>query len=207
MRGPETNDLPHSPAAERNAAPIIEALRDVLPSSGVLLEIASGTGQHAVRFARAFPGLTVQPSDADPERVAAIATRIENAGLPHLRKPLVLDVTVRPWPVERPDAVACINMVHISPWEATLALLDGAGSVLPPGGPLVLYGPFIREGVETAPSNLAFDRDLKRRDPRWGLRDLGLVATEARGRGFGDPDVREMPANNLAVTFRRARQV
>lgn len=196
-------DLPHSPAAERNAEPILDVLRDVLPASGTLLEIASGTGQHAVRFAEAFLGLSVQPTDADPERVAAIAARAADAGPPHLRQPLVLDVTVRPWPVDHADAVACINMVHISPWDATLGLLDGAATILPIGGPLVLYGPFIREGVETAPSNLAFDADLKRRDSRWGLRDLGKVLEAARGRGFAYPDVRELPANNLALAFKR----
>lgn len=203
MSGPETNDLAHSPAAERNAEPILDVLRNVLPTAGTLLEIASGTGQHAVRFAHAFPGLTVQPTDADPERVVAIAARAGDAGLPNLRQPLPLDVTKRPWPIERADAVACINMVHISPWEATLALLDGTAALLPPAGPLVLYGPFVREGVETATGNLAFDADLRRRDRRWGLRDLGTVAEAARELGFGEPAVRELPANNLAVTFLR----
>lgn len=206
MSGPETNDLPHSPAAERNAAPIIEALRDVLPTSGMLLEIASGTGQHALRFAEAFPNLTVQPTDGDPDRVAAIAARIGKSGPSNLRDPLVLHATSHSWPVERADAILCINMVHISPWDATLGLLDGAAAILAPGAPLFLYGPFTRKGIETASSNLTFDADLKRRDPRWGLRNLGVVAAEARARGFGDPDVKELPANNLALTFRRLPQ-
>lgn len=202
MSGPELNDLQHSPAAKRNAVPIIEALRDVLPTSGVLLEIASGTGQHALRFAEAFPRLTVQPTEGDPERVAAIATRIGVGGPPNLREPLVLDAASRSWPVERANAIICINMVHISPWDATLGLLDGAAAILPEGALLFLYGPFIRKGIETASNNLAFDADLRRRDPRWGLRDLGVVTADARARGFGDPHVQDLPANNLAVVFR-----
>ena len=197
------NDLPHSPAAERNAGPITGALRGVLPASGTVLEVASGTGQHAVHLARLFPHLAFQPTDRDPERVAAIAARAREAGLANLRAPRPLDAASSPWPVRRADAVLCINMVHISPWGATLGLLDGAAAALPPGGPLALYGPFVRDGVETAPGNLAFDADLRARDPTWGVRDLGAVAREAAARGFGAPDVRELPANNLSVTFRR----
>ena len=193
------DDLPHSPAAERNAEPILAVLRDVLPSKGTVLEIASGTGQHAVSFAQALPGLAFQPSDL---AVDDLAERVLRAALPNLRAPVVLDVT-QPWPVERAAAVVCINMIHISPWAATLALFDGAAAVLREGAPLVLYGPFLRVDRTTAASNLAFDADLRRRDPAWGLRDLDEVVREAAARGFGRPDVRELPANNLAVTFRR----
>ena len=198
-------DLPHSEAAERNAEPILEVLRAVLPARGEVLEIASGTGQHALRFARAFPGLTFQPTDRNPDDLRIIAARRESCDPPppNLREPIPLDVTSEPWPVERADAVVCTNMIHISPWAATPALLDGAARLLPDGAPLFLYGPYLREGVETAPGNVAFDADLRRRDPAWGLRDLGIVAAEAAARGFGAPDVRELPANNLAVTFRK----
>ena len=200
---PPMTELPHSPAADRNAEPILRVLRDVLPPSGLVLEIASGTGQHAVRFAEAFPNMTFQPSDRDPDNVAVIAERIHRASMANVREPVVLDAANPPWPIERAEALACINMVHISPWDATLGLLDGAAAILPSDAPLVLYGPYHREGGETAPSNLAFDADLQRRDPAWGLRDLGTVTAEARVRGFVEPDVRELPANNLAVVFRR----
>ena len=196
-------DLPHSPAAERNAEPILGVLRGVLPASGIALEIASGTGQHVVRFAEAFPALAFQPTERDPEGVAVLRERLRPSELANVAEPLRLDVTERPWSIDRADAAVCINMIHISPWPATLALLDGAAAILPPGGPLFLYGPFIRGGIETAPGNLAFDAELKRRDPAWGLRDLGAVAGEAAARGFGPPDVRELPANNLAVVLRR----
>ena len=196
-------DLPHSPVAERNAEPILGVLRGVLPASGIALEIASGTGQHVVRFAEAFPALAFQPTERDPEGVAVLRERLRPSELANVAEPLRLDVTERPWSIDRADAAVCINMIHISPWPATLALLDGAAAILPPGGPLFLYGPFIRGGIETAPGNLAFDAELKRRDPAWGLRDLGAVAGEAAARGFGPPDVRELPANNLAVVLRR----
>ena len=194
----------HSPSALRNAAPITDLLRTVLPPSGLVLEIASGTGEHAVHFARAFPELHWQPSDPDDASIASIAAHAGAAKLPNLSAPLRLDVTGRPWPVARADAAVCINMIHISPWAATVALMEGAGSALVPGAPLVLYGPFLREGVETAPGNVAFDADLRRRDPRWGLRDLGAVAELASRHGLDRPSVHEMPANNLMLVFRRA---
>ena len=203
-RGPSMIDLPHSSAAERNAGPILDVLRGVLPRSGTVLEIASGTGQHVVRFAEARPDLAFRPTDLDPANLPVIAERVRRAGLANVRGPVALDVTERPWPVGRADAVLCINMVHISPWPATLALLDGAAAVLPAGAPLFLYGPYLREGVATAPGNVAFDADLRRRDGAWGLRDLGAVAGEAVARGFGPPELRELPADNLAVTFRRS---
>ena len=204
-------DLPHSPAAERNAAPIAAVLREVLPATGTVLEVASGTGQHAVHWARAFPALTFQPTDRDRERVAVIAARVaeagnktaNEAGVANILAPLALDASAPSWPVDAADAVLCANMIHISPWAATLGLLDGAAAILPPRAPLVLYGPYRREGTRTAPSNLAFDADLRRRDPAWGLRDLGAVAREASARGFGPPEVWELPANNIVVAFRR----
>lgn len=198
------SDLPYSSAAERNAEPILAVLRDVLPARGTVLEIASGTGQHVVRFAEALPGLTFKPSDRSEESVVATRERIARAGLSNVRDPSLLDVEDRPWPIERADAVVCINMIHISPSSALPALLEGAAAVLPAGAPLVLYGPFVREDVKTAPSNVAFDRDLKRRDPAWGLRDLGDVSREAEAWGLREARVLDMPANNIAVVFRRA---
>lgn len=191
-----------SPAAERNAAPIAQVLAGVLPASGLVLEVASGSGQHAAHFARAFPALTWQPTDREPRHRASIAAWREEAGLPNLLAPLELDV-MHPWPVDRADAMLCINMIHISPWDATLALLDGAARVLPAGAPLFLYGPYRRKDVPTAPSNEAFDADLRSRDPSWGLRDLDEVSTVARDAGFERMDVVAMPANNLSVIFRR----
>ena len=191
-----------SPAAERNAVPIAEVLAGVLPARGSVVEIASGSGQHAAHFAGAFPGLTWQPTDREPRHRASIAAWREQAALPNLLAPLELDV-MHPWPVSRADAMLCINMIHISPWRATLALFAGAAKVLPEGAPLFLYGPYRRREVPTAPSNEAFDADLRARDPSWGLRDLDEVTAVARDAGFDRMHVVAMPANNLSVIFRR----
>ncbi len=190
-----------SPAAERNKGPILERLHATLPDAGLVLEIASGTGQHSVYFARALPQLTWQPTEADGELLAAIASRAEEAGLANLRPPLRLDVLEHPWPVERADALFCANMIHIAPWPVTEALFEGAARVLPAGAPLALYGPFSIGGWHTAPSNEAFDASLKARNPQWGVRDLDAVVSAARGFAF-EGSV-EMPANNLTVVFRR----
>jgi SAM-dependent methyltransferase len=187
----------------RNAEPIIAVLRSVLPGAGAVLEIASGTGEHALHFARAFPHLTFQPSDPDPLALASVeAWRSE--GPPNLLAPLRLDASLEDWPVKRADAVLCINMVHISAWAATEGLMRGAGRLLASGAPLVLYGPYRREGVATAPSNEAFDRSLKERNPLWGLRRLEDVAAEAQRAGLALEQVVEMPANNLTLVLRKA---
>lgn len=191
-----------APAAARNRDPILAVLRRVLPPSGLVLEVASGTGEHAAHFAAALPALRFQPSDPDPASRASIDAWC--AGLPNVRPALALDAAAAKWPLDHADAVLCINMVHISPWAATLGLLRGAARLLPPGGPLVLYGPYRRAGVPTAPSNDAFDADLRARNPAWGLRQLEEVAAEAAAAGFGLPEIVEMPANNLTVIFRRA---
>lgn len=193
----------HAPATARNRDAILSVLRDVLPPAGIVLEVASGTGEHAAHFAAGLPRLTWQPSDPDADARASIAAWIAASGLTNLRPPLALDAQAAQWPIDRADALLCINMVHISPWRATLGLLDGAARILPSGAPLVLYGPYIRSDVETAPSNLAFDADLRARNPEWGLRDLADVRTEAKERGFLCESVTEMPANNLTVTFRK----
>ncbi|HEX8262192.1 MAG TPA: DUF938 domain-containing protein [Allosphingosinicella sp.] len=192
-----------APATERNRGPILEVLRDVLPERGLVLEVASGTGEHAVFFAAALPRLLWQPSDPDPQAIASIAAWREQAGLANLLEPLRLDAADRSWPVARCDALLCVNMAHISPWEATRGLMRGAGRLLPAGAPLALYGPFRRAGVPTAPSNEAFDESLKSRNPQWGLRDLEAVAAEAALRGLRLAKVHEMPANNLTILFRR----
>lgn len=192
-----------SPAAQRNREPIAEVLADWLPESGLVLEVASGSGEHAVHFAQAFPQLEWQPSDPDPGAILSIEAWRADSGLANLREPVILDATANAWPVERADAVLNLNMVHISPWEAALGLLDGAARVLAPGGKLILYGPWIVEGLRTAPSNLAFDADLKRRNPAWGLREVEDFAREAEKRGLLIADQREMPANNRMLLFIR----
>lgn len=189
-----------APAASRNVGPIGDVLADWIPETGLILEIASGTGEHALAFARRFPALTWQPSDPDPLALSSIAAWREN-GPANLREPLALDAASSDWPIERADVLLNINMVHISPWDASLGLLDGACRLLATGGRLILYGPWLEEGVDAAPSNLAFDADLKARDPRWGLRLVETFADEARLRGFELIDRRTMPANNLMLLF------
>jgi SAM-dependent methyltransferase len=191
-----------APHVARNAEPIIAVLRSVLPQSGSVLEIASGTGEHALHFARAFPHLSFRPSDPDPLALASIgAWRAEAPS--NLLAPIRLDASRDDWPVTCADAILCINMVHISPWDATVGLMRGAGRLLSRGAPLVLYGAYRRDGVPTAPSNEAFDRSLKERNPQWGLRRLEDVAAEAGRAGFTLDRVVEMPANNLIVVFRK----
>ena len=199
-----TTDAPQSaPAAERNKEPILAVLRRVLPQSGLVLEIASGTGQHVVHFAKALPDLTWQPSEPDRQMRPSIAGWLAETGLPNVLAPLDLDVTRPEWPIDRADAVLCINMVHISPWQATEQLLAGCGRILGHGGVLYLYGPYRRDGRHTAPSNEAFDASLRQRDPQWGVRDLETVVEAASGQGLELVEVVEMPANNLSVVFVR----
>jgi SAM-dependent methyltransferase len=195
----------HAPATLRNRDAILDALRGVLPAAGLVLEVASGSGEHVVHLARNLPGLAFQPSDPSPEALLSIAAWVEAARVPNVRPPLALDASAAPWPVASADAVVCINMVHIAPWSAAEGLVRGAAEVLPDGAPLYLYGAFRRGGVHTAASNEAFDRGLRDRDPRWGVRDLEAVAGLARAAGFAGPAVTGMPANNLGVVFRRVR--
>ncbi|RLB55730.1 MAG: SAM-dependent methyltransferase [Deltaproteobacteria bacterium] len=192
------------PATHRNAAAIFDVLRRVLPREGLVLEIGSGSGQHGAEFARQLPAHRWQPSDPDPEHVQSIdAWRAHHGGLGNLLPALCLDVTQRPWAVESADAVICCNVVHIAPWEVALALFGGAGEVLPEGGLLYLYGPFLREEVPTTASNLRFDASLRDRDPRWGVRGLCDVREAAGEEGFDFVEFVEMPANNLSVIFRK----
>lgn len=193
-----------APATERNREPIVEVLRQLLPDRGLALEIASGTGEHIMHFAGLFPKLLWQPSDAEPAALRSIQAWRDEAGLFNLLPPVSLDVRAAQWPVTEADAILCINMVHISPWSATAGLMRGAALLLPAGSPLYLYGPYLQDDVETAPSNLAFDSDLRARNPEWGLRRLEAVVAEAEGQGFGLDRVVPMPANNLSVIFRKA---
>jgi hypothetical protein len=192
-----------SPATARNRDPIAAVLREVLPERGLVLEVASGAGEHAVHFARAFPGLVWQPSDPSADALASIAVHAADAGVANLKAPVMLDAAEETWPVNRADAMLCINMVHISPWAACVGLMRGAGRLLDAGSPLILYGPYRRAGVETAPSNEAFDRSLQSRNPLWGLRDVDDVVAEALRNGLALERVVEMPANNLILVFRK----
>lgn len=192
-----------APAAARNVGPIGDVLAQWLPASGLVLEIASGTGEHALAFARRFPHLDWQPSDPDPQALASIAAW-QDEGPQNLRPPIQLDVT-QSWPVDRADAILCINMVHISPWECSIELLNGAQRLLGRGAPMILYGPWLEAEVEAAPSNLAFDLDLKARDPDWGLRLVEDFAAEAQLRGLVLAERRQMPSNNLMLRFEAQR--
>ena len=192
-----------APAASRNREPIAEILREWLPSSGLVLEVASGTGEHSIHFAQAFPQLEWQPSDMHEDALGSIAAWRAELGLPNVRRPIVVDASdPAGWPIESADAVLNINMVHISPWAASLGLIDGAAAVLRPGSPLILYGPWLKDGIETAPSNLAFDADLKSRDAEWGIRRVEDFAGAAAQKGFELTETRAMPANNLMLLFR-----
>ncbi|ADG17456.1 protein of unknown function DUF938 [Paraburkholderia atlantica] len=198
-----TDARQHSPSAERNREPILAVLRDALPARGRVLEIASGTGEHAIWFAAALPGLDWQPSDADEEARESIAAWTAHAGLANVRAPLALDVHQPDWGVDALDAVVCINMIHISPWSAARALIDGAGRRLVDGGVLYLYGPYRRGGAHTAPSNEAFEQWLKSRDPEWGVRDLEAVVALGDAAGLTCERVVAMPANNFSLVFRK----
>jgi len=192
-----------SPAADRNKAPILDVLTGVLPGSAAVLEIASGSGQHAEHFAAARSDWDWQPTEADAAALAAIASR--TAALTNVRPPLMLDVLAPRWPelLGRFDALYCANMLHITEWATCAALMRGAARHLVPGGALVLYGPYRVDGEPTAPGNTAFDADLRRRDPAWGVRRLADVSAEAERAGLAFEQRVDMPANNLVLVFRR----
>jgi SAM-dependent methyltransferase len=191
------------PAPERNKGPILEVLERVLPRKGTLLEIASGTGQHAAHFARHLPDLVVQPSDVEPENLASIRAWVKEVELPNLREPLVIDVRAD-WGIAQVDAVFNANMIHIAPWECALALFEGVGRVLVPDGVFVLYGPFRISGAHTAPSNETFDHGLKSRDQRWGVRDIDDLLPLARSANLVFRERVVMPANNQCLVFARS---
>lgn len=192
-----------TPSAERNKGPILDVLARVLPPRGLVLEIASGTGQHVVHFAKALPDLSWQPSDPDQELRASIDLWVGEEQRPNLHRAIDLDVTRLPWPLQTADAVVAINMIHVAPWSATLALFEGAQALLSTGQVLFLYGPYRRDGHHTSESNAQFDRDLRTHSPEWGLRDMEAVSDVAAGAGFVLAEIVEMPANNFSLVFKR----
>ena len=193
-----------SPAALRNRDPILGILRTTLPPAGIVLEVASGSGEHVTHFAASLPDLRWQPSDPSTEARASISARLAVEQPHNIHSPLDLDATAESWPIDCVDAVIAINMVHISPWASTLGLFRHAAGLLPSGGPLFLYGPFHREGEALAPSNAAFDADLRTQNSDWGLRSFEDVARQAEQRGFRLDRVIGMPANNLSVVLTKA---
>lgn len=199
----QPDDRRRAPAAARNRDPILNALAGVLPERGNVLEVASGTGEHAIHFARALPGLVWQPSDPDAAARRSIAAWIVSANLPNVLPPIALDAAEAIWPVDTADAIVCINMLHISPWNATEGLMRGAGRILPGGALLCLYGPFIRSGRPLEPGNIAFNAELKARDSRWGLRNVTDVECCAKANGLNLIAVNDMPASNIVIVFRK----
>ena len=194
----------HAPATLRNREVILAVLREELPASGTVLEIAAGSGEHAVFFAAHLPDILWLPSDPAQDAVSSIAAYRAEVGLPNLEAPLSLDAGAHDWPVESAAAIVCSNMVHISPWEATQGLFAGAARVLSgKNAPLILYGPYFEQGVEPAPSNLQFNESLKARDPSWGIRDLEDMDTLAADHGFSRAARHQMPANNLTLVYRK----
>jgi hypothetical protein len=194
----------HAPATARNRQPILDVLRPRLPDDGLVLEVASGSGEHVAHFAAALPHLVFQPSDPNGAARASIDDWALTSGLANIRPAMALDAEAEAWPIERAAAVLCSNMIHIAPWSAAVGLIAGAARVLPADGPLYLYGPYRRAGRHTAPSNDAFDRDLRERNPAWGVRDLEAVTELAAAHGFEAPEIIDMPANNLSLVFRRS---
>jgi len=197
----------HAPSAQRNEAPILDVLRDVLPATGRALEIGSGTGQHIAAFAHAFRAIAWQPSDPFAESLASTAAWVADTGLDNLAAPLTLDVTTPDWPaaLDGPcDAIVCINVLHITPWAVAEGLMRGAGRLLAPGGIVYLYGPYMRDGRHTAPSNAAFDASLRQRDPAWGVRDIADVTRCAEANGLALDRIIDMPRDNFSLVFRLA---
>jgi len=193
----------HAPATQRNREPIAAILAQELPASGTVLEVASGTGEHAVWFAARFTHLLWQPTDHDEAAIASIATWREEAGLPNLLAPCRLDASSTKWPLDKAAAIFCCNMIHISPVDVTRGLMAGAGRILGEGAPLICYGPFIETDVPTAPSNLAFDQSLRAREAQWGLRELAWLDQLAGAAGLARTRRMAMPANNLMLVYRK----
>jgi len=192
-----------APATARNRDPIMAVLLPWLRQGASVLEVASGSGEHAVHMAAARPDINWQPTDPDPSGRDSIAAWIDHSGLPNIHQPLDLDVCATPWPIKSADLILCCNMIHIAPWQAAVALIEGAGRILSDEGVLFLYGPYKRDGAHTAPSNAAFDDSLRSRNADWGIRDLEAVEAQAAANGLALADVVAMPANNYCVVFRK----
>ncbi len=203
-QGVRADHMRDAPSARRNRGPILQVLEQWAPREGVALEIAAGTGQHAVHFSAALPGLRWQPSDINPAALVSIAAWQQAEGTANLLPPVQLDVTSEQWPIDRADLVVCINMIHISPWAATEGLMRGAARLLSNEGTLFLYGPYHVGGKPTAPSNASFDAHLRTRDPRWGVRHIEDVQAEAAANGLVKASMISMPANNFSVIFKRS---
>lgn len=200
---PTPSDQKHAPATMRNRDAIVAGLREVLPQTGTILEVASGTGEHAVYFGQKFPNLTFQPSDPDPECCRSIAAWTAREEVENVRAPLQLDALAGKWDINQPAAILCINMIHIAPWEASIGLFNHAMELLAPGAPLYLYGPYFREGIEPAQGNLDFERSLKSRNLQWGIRDVADIDALAEKTGFNRESLIEMPANNISLIYRK----
>ncbi len=194
----------YAPAAARNRDVILKTLRQHFPERGHVLEIASGSGEHITYFAIAHPGLTFQPSDPDPDCCASIDAWNHHHGLTNVAPAIMLDTTQNFSPSIGFDIVICINMIHIAPWSATVGLMRNTATLLPTGGLLFLYGPFRRHAAHTAPTNEAFDSDLRVQNPEWGIRDLEAVTTLAKDHGFSMLTIEAMPANNFSVVLKRS---
>ena len=207
MRCEPADELPDGrlvvASADRNRGPILKVLERVLPKTGLVLEVASGTGQHVIHFAQALKGLSWQPTDTDAACRRSISAWLATAELANVRRPLDLDVRELPWRVPALDAIVCLNLIHIAPWSVATALFAGAGLALRETGLLYLYGPYSVQGKHTAPSNAAFDSALRAENPEWGLRDLKDVESLAKDQGFDLAETIEMPANNFSVLFRK----
>lgn len=200
---PTASDQKHAPATMRNRDAIVTGLSAVLPETGTILEVASGTGEHAVYFGQQFPNLTFQPSDPDPDCCRSIAAWTAREEVENVLEPMQLDALVRKWEIDKPAAILCINMIHIAPWEASIGLFKHASGLLAPGAPLYLYGPYFREGVEPAQGNLDFERSLKSRNLQWGIRDVADIDALAEQAGFNRESLVEMPANNISLIYRK----
>lgn len=198
-----THEPRHAPATLRNRDAITAVLTEILPASGTVLEIASGTGEHAVYFGQQFPGVQFQPSDPDPANLSSITAWIDKEGTGNVLPPVDLDTCAPDWNIEQPAAILCINMIHIAPWEAAIGLFEKAAQLLPADAPLFLYGPYFRDDLETAASNLAFDRSLKSRNLQWGIREVKDMDGLAERNGFQRSSLIEMPANNVSLIYRK----